>query len=137
MASDDSSAPFSDKEIGDRVSVTIEGEKTKGTLKRVTRGSPVDDFPEVGETVTFKSVRGEVERTVDGVDPSDEYPISVEEAGRYRRTNFAEYTVEQDYRILKTDDGREIWFDTDPIDEVGDEEIRCDVTSYDLLDEVL
>lgn len=101
------------KELGSTVYFGLGDEPIKGTVKEVERGKPFDDWPEPGEVVTFKAAGGDVEKTVREVNPTDEYPIVLGHGGKYKRTNFVEYTDYETYRIVVLEDGRELWPATD------------------------
>lgn len=99
-----------DNDPGTHVELMLGDENVKGTVEDVTRVVPSDDYPEPGETVRFKAVGGEVEKTVAAVDYDADHPITFEEhGGVFRRTDLVEYSEQERYRIIGLDDDKEVW----------------------------
>ena len=95
--------------VGERVSLVLNGQSVEGVVTEVETNTASDEWPEAGETVTFKAVGGEVEKTVREVEPDAEHPIIVDGGRRYERSDFVEYTEQQTRRVVELSDGRELW----------------------------
>lgn len=99
-----------DKEPGDQVGVRLNGEdEVTGTVKEVEATVPRPEFPKIGETVTFKAVSGEVEKTVARIEPDETMPIVFESGGRGERSSLVEYSQTETHKVIELPDGRELW----------------------------
>jgi len=110
-AQDSYATEIVDKNVGDTVEVTLNdsGAPTEATVAEKTAYVSADDWPEVGESVTFKAVGGETEKTVAAIDEDRDRPIQVEHGGWYDRSCFVEYTRTETHKVLELPDGRELW----------------------------
>lgn len=98
-----------DRDPGEAVYFGLGGEAVKGTVTIAEPVVPTDDWPDVGESVTFKAVGGEVERTVTAVEKERDHPIQLDEAGWHQRSTLVEYSRTEQKKVIELDDGREVW----------------------------
>ncbi|QCW05290.1 hypothetical protein [Natrinema pallidum] len=115
--SDNESGGLFDHDVGETVSFTLGETDVIGEITEVEYTTAIDEFPEEGETVTFKAVGGEVEKTVLKVNEGAERPITLDHGGSYNRTNLVEYSKKGTAKVVKLPDGREIWPAEDDNDE--------------------
>jgi len=98
-----------DEPVGETVDLTVGGEEVSGTITTATAKVASDEWPEIGETVTFKAVAGETEKEVIGVDKERDHPIQLDHGGWYERDTLVEYTRAEEHKIVELEDGRELW----------------------------
>jgi hypothetical protein len=109
---------ITDEPVGATVSVGFDDQdEMNATVATRTAYVPSDEWPEPGETVTFKAVGGHTDNVVQAVEKDRDYPIQVEHGGWYDRSNFVEYSVEKEHKVLELPDGRELWASPEDADE--------------------
>ena len=82
--------------------------KVEGERKMKTAIVPVDDSPKVGETVTFRAVGGETEKTISEIDEGGPWTYRFEEGGCGEKTHLVEYSEEVEQEVIELEDGREV-----------------------------
>ena len=94
---------------------TEQTEQENDTMPKViekferTRSFELDEEPEIGETVTFKSLNGWREETVDGVEYDDDGTCQLHVSGGYiERSWTKEYSVEGTDLWGRLDNGAEV-----------------------------
>jgi len=98
-----------EKEVGETVEWKMNGVEVTGEV--VERESVVSTggLPEVGETVTFKAVGGEVEKTVAAINEGQSHPIRFKEMGAAEPQHLVEYSEKKLHKVVDLEDGRELW----------------------------
>lgn len=109
MIDSDTDTDLFDRPIGAEVEVTIDDEDLVGEIVEVESTVPKEDYPEIGERVTFKAVGGEVEKTVSAIVDGQSHPIRFKEGGAADRQHLVEYSKTETNRVIKLPNGTELW----------------------------
>jgi uncharacterized CHY-type Zn-finger protein len=107
--SDRYKSAVTDEPVGAEVTIEIAGDKVTGEVKKVRATVPTGGLPEIGETVTFKTVGGETKKTVSSIVDGQSHPIRFREGGAAEPQHLVEYSKKELHKIIELPDGRELW----------------------------